>query len=193
MKPVRPGMVPAGSLKRSGPLQRKQKEQTVAALHETLGGMNLMVVTHQTGLTVAEMTSLRRRVRDAGAGFKVTKNRLAKIALDGTKFVGVADLFRGPTAIAYSADPVAAAKAVADYANENAKLVILGGALGERRLDAEGVKALAKLPSLDELRGRIIGMLQTPASRVASVLNAPAGQVARVLAAYGAKEDAPAA
>ena len=174
-------------------MQRKQKEQAVAALHETLGGMNLMVVTHQTGLTVAEMTSLRRRVRDAGAGFKVTKNRLAKIALDGTKFAGVADLFRGPTAIAYSADPVAAAKAVADYANENAKLVILGGALGERQLDAEGVKALAKLPSLDELRGRLIGMLQTPASRVAGVLSAPAGQVARVLAAYGAKEDAPAA
>lgn len=175
-------------------MQRKQKEQTVAALHQTLSGMNLMVVTHQTGMTVAELTALRRRVRDAGAGFKVTKNRLAKIAIDGTPFVGVADLFRGPTAIAYSTDPVAAAKAVADYANENAKLVILGGALGERRLDAEAVKALAKLPSLDQLRAQLIGLLQTPAARVAGVLNAPAGQLARVFAAYAKKdEEAPAA
>lgn len=168
-------------------MQRKQKEQTVAALHETLGGMNLMVVTHQTGMTVAELTTLRRRMRDAGAGFRVTKNRLAKIALDGTPFSGAADLFRGPTAIAFSADPVSAAKVAADYANENAKLVILGGALGDRKLDAEGVKALAKLPSLDELRAQLIGMLQTPASRIVGVLSAPGGQLARVFAAYAEK------
>jgi len=174
-------------------LQRKQKEQTVAALHETLGGMSLMVVTHQSGLTVAELTALRRRMREAGAGFKVTKNRLAKIALDGTPFAAIADLFRGPTAIAYSADPVSAAKVVNDYANENSKLVILGGALGEQRLDAEAVKALARLPSLEELRAQLVGLLQTPATRVASVLNAPGGQIARVLAAYADKGEAPAA
>ena len=170
-------------------MQRKQKEQSVAALHESLGGMNLMVVAHQTGMTVAELTVLRRRMRAAGAGFRVTKNRLAKIALDGTPFEGLSDLFRGPTAIAFSADPVAAAKVTADYANENAKLVILGGALGDRRLDADAIKALAKLPSLDELRGQLVGMLQTPASRIVGVLNAPAGQLARVFAAYGAKEE----
>ncbi len=174
-------------------MQRKQKEQTVAALHETLGGMSLMVVTHQSGLTVAELTALRRRMREAGAGFKVTKNRLAKIALDGTPFAAIADLFRGPTAIAYSADPVSAAKVVNDYANENSKLVILGGALGEQRLDAEAVKALARLPSLEELRAQLVGLLQTPATRVASVLNAPGGQIARVLAAYADKGEAPAA
>ena len=170
-------------------MQRKQKEQTVTALQKTLGGMNLMVVTHQTGMTVAELTVLRRRMRDAGAGFRVTKNRLAKIALDGTPFVSVADLFRGPTAIAFSADPVAAAKVAAEYANENSKLVILGGALGDRRLDAEGVKALAKLPSLDALRGQLVGLLQTPATRVASVLAAPAGQLARVFGAYSRKDE----
>ena len=171
-------------------MQRKQKEQTVTALHEALGGMNLMVVAHQTGMTVAELTALRRRMRDAGAGFRVTKNRLAKIALDGTPFAGTADLFRGPTAIAFSVDPVAAARVATDFANENTKLVILGGALGERRLDAEGVKTLARLPSLDELRGRLIGMLQTPETRVAAVLAAPGGQLARVFGAYGSKEDA---
>ena len=170
-------------------MQRKQKEQSVTALHDSLSGMNLMVVTHQTGMTVAELTTLRRRMRDAGAGFRVTKNRLAKIAIDGTPFAGVSDLFRGPTAIAFSADPVAAAKVANDYANENAKLVILGGALGERKLDADDVKALAKLPSLDALRSQLVGLLQTPASRIVGVLSAPGAQVARVLSAYATKDE----
>jgi len=171
-------------------MQRKQKEQAVAALHQTLGESTLVVVTHQTGMTVAETTALRRRMRDAGAGFKVTKNRLAKRALEGTSFAGLSDLFTGPTAVAYSADPVAAAKVVADYANQNAKLTIIGGALGTQSLDAEGVKALAKLPSLDELRAKLVGMIQTPATRVAQVVNAPAGQLARVFSAYGNSDEA---
>lgn len=171
-------------------MQRKQKEQAVAALHQTLGESTLVVVTHQTGMTVAETTTLRRRMRDAGAGFKVTKNRLAKRALEGTSFEGLSDLFTGPTAVAYSADPVAAAKVVADYANQNAKLTIIGGALGTQSLDAEGVKALAKLPSLDELRAKLVGMIQTPATRVAQVVNAPAGKLARVFSAYGNSDEA---
>lgn len=171
-------------------MQRKQKEQAVAALHQTLGESTLVVVTHQTGMTVAETTTLRRRMRDAGAGFKVTKNRLAKRAIEGTTFEGLTDLFTGPTAVAYSADPVAAAKVVADYANQNSKLTIIGGALGSQALDAEGVKALAKLPSLDELRGKLVGLIQTPATRVAQVLNAPAGQLARVFSAYGSSDEA---
>lgn len=171
-------------------MQRKQKEQAVAALHQTLGESTLVVVTHQTGMTVAETTTLRRRMRDAGAGFKVTKNRLAKRAIEGTTFEGLADLFTGPTAVAYSADPVAAAKVVADYANQNSKLTIIGGALGSQALDAEGVKALAKLPSLDELRGKLVGLIQTPATRVAQVMNAPAGQLARVFSAYGSSDEA---
>lgn len=171
-------------------MQRKQKEQAVAALHHTLGESTLVVVTHQTGMTVAETTTLRRRMRDAGAGFKVTKNRLAKRALEGTTFEGLTDLFTGPTAVAYSADPVAAAKVVAEFANQNSKLTIIGGALGSQALDAEGVKALAKLPSLDELRGKLVGLIQTPATRVAQVLNAPAGQLARVFSAYGSSDEA---
>jgi large subunit ribosomal protein L10 len=168
---------------------RAQKEERVAELQQTLSGMSLMVVAHQTGMTVAELTALRRRVRDAGAGFKVTKNRLAKIAVTGTHFEALKDLFTGPTAVAFSSDPVAAAKVIADFANENQKLTIVGGALAGRTLDAEGVKALAKLPSLDQLRSQLVGLLQTPATRVAQVLNAPAGQLARVFGAYARKED----
>ena len=172
---------------------RAQKEERVAELQETISGMSLMVVAHQTGMTVAELTALRRRVRDAGAGLKVTKNRLAKIAVTGTPFEGLKDLFSGPTAVAFSTDPVAAAKVIADYANENQKLTIVGGALSGRTLDAEGVKALAKLPSLDQLRGQLIGLLQTPATRIVTVLNAPAGQLARVFAAYAEKDSSEAA
>lgn len=171
-------------------MQRQQKEELVATLHQTFTETNLLVVTHQTGLTVAQMTNLRRRMRDAGAGFKVTKNRLAKIALDGTKFAMLSDLFTGPTAIAFSGDPVAAAKVAVEYANQNDKLVVIGGALGEQVLDADGIKALAKLPSLDELRGRLIGVLQAPAAQVARICAAPAGQLARVLAAYAEKDAA---
>ncbi len=171
-------------------MDRKEKSELVAALHEKFSEAGLVVVTHNQGLTVAEMTDLRRRVRGAGAGFKVTKNRLTRLALAGTKFEGLGNLFTGPTAIAYSKDPVAAAKAVVDFAKGNEKLVILGAALGSNVLNVEGVKALATLPSLDELRGRLLGMLQTPATRIAGVLQAPGGQIARVLAAYAKKDEA---
>ena len=171
-------------------MDRTQKEATIADLNSKLQDAGLVVVTHHLGLTVAEVTNLRGKVRAAGASFKVTKNRLARRALKGTQFEGIDGLFKGPTAIAYSKDPVAAAKAVADYAKTNEKLVIIGAALGNQVLDAEGVKALASLPSLDELRARLVGMIQTPATRIAGVLQAPGGQVARVLAAYAKKDEA---
>lgn len=165
-------------------MERAKKEQLVADLGVTFGGATLVVVTHQNGLTVAESTDLRRRMLAAGASYKVTKNRLAKLALAGTPYEGLADLFEGPTAIAYSTDPVAAAKVAVGYAKDNEKLTVIGGALGENRLDADGIKALATLPSLDELRAKLVGMISTPATRIAGVLQAPAGQVARVLAAH---------
>ncbi len=171
-------------------MDRKEKSELVAALHEKFDEAGLVVVTHNQGLTVTEMTDLRRKVRGAGAGFKVTKNRLTRLALAGTKFEGLSNLFTGPTAIAYSQDPVAAAKAVVDFAKGNEKLVILGAALGGNVLNVDGVKALATLPSLDELRARLLGMVQTPATRIAGVLQAPGGQVARVLAAYAKKDEA---
>jgi len=139
------------------------------------------------------MTDLRRKMSGAGASFKVTKNRLTRLALAGTRFEGISSLFTGPTAIAYSRDPVAAAKVAVEYSKNNAKLVILGGALGADLLDIEGVKALATLPSLDELRGRLLGMIQTPATRIAAVLRAPAGQLARVLNAQAEKGSSEAA
>jgi large subunit ribosomal protein L10 len=168
-------------------VDRTEKQQLITSLHETLKKAELVVITQQTGLTVAEVTNLRRQMRQAGAGYKVTKNRLARRALDGTQFEGLKALFTGPTAIAYSADPVAAAKVAVTYANSNDKLTIVGGAMGSQVLDSDGVKALATLPSLDELRAKIIGILQTPATRVASVLQAPAGQLARVFKAYASK------
>jgi large subunit ribosomal protein L10 len=168
-------------------VDRTEKQQLITSLHETLKKAELVVITQQTGLTVAEVTNLRRQMRQAGAGYKVTKNRLARLALDGTQFEGLKSLFTGPTAIAYSADPVAAAKVAVTYANSNDKLTIVGGAMGSQVLDSDGVKALATLPSLDELRAKIIGILQTPATRVAAVLQAPAGQLARVFKAYASK------
>jgi large subunit ribosomal protein L10 len=165
-------------------VERAKKEQLVADLGVTFGGAALVVVTHQNGLTVAESTDLRRRMLAAGASFKVTKNRLAKLALAGTPYEGLSDLFEGPTAIAYSTDPVAAAKVAVGYAKDNEKLTVIGGALGDIRLDADGIKALAMLPSLDELRAKLVGMISTPATRIAGVLQAPAGQLARVLAAH---------
>ena len=159
----------------------------VHSLHLSLAEAAVLVVTHQSGMTVAEVTDLRRQMRAAGASFKVTKNRLARLALKGTRFEGLVSLFTGPTAIAYSADPVVAAKVAVEFANSNEKLVIVGGGLGERVLDQSGIKALAKLPSLTELRGRIAGLLQAPAAKLAGVLQAPAGQLARVFQAYGSK------
>jgi large subunit ribosomal protein L10 len=171
-------------------VDRLQKEQLVSSLHETFVTSSLVVVTHQVGLTVAESTDLRRRMRAAGAGFKVTKNRLTRIALEGTPFQPLTSLFVGPTAIAFSEDPVVAAKVTVEFANRNTKLTILGGGLGDRVLDVNGVKALATLPSLDELRAKLIAMIQTPATRVAGVLQAPAGQLARVFNAYATKDQA---
>ena len=168
---------------------RSEKAEAIAELNQTFKGANLVVVTRQTGLTVAEVTDLRRKIRAAGASYKVTKNRLTLRALEGTSFTALGSLFSGPTAIAYSEDPVAAAKVVAAFAKTNEKLTIVGGALGEKVLDVAGVQALATLPSLDALRGKIIGLLQAPATKVAGVLQAPAGQLARVFGAYGAKED----
>jgi large subunit ribosomal protein L10 len=171
-------------------VNRTEKEQTVASLKQMFDDSAIVVVTHYSGLTVAEMTDLRSRMREAGAQFKVTKNRLTRLALEGTTFQPLTDLFTGPTAIAFSADPVAAAKVTAAFAKDNEKLVILGGAFGEQMLDVNGVKTLASLPSLDELRGKLVGLLQAPATKIAGVLQAPAGQVARVIGAYGAKEAA---
>ena len=165
-------------------MDRSQKEALVASLHETFEGSAGVVVTHYSGLTVAEITDLRERMRAAGASFKVTKNRLTRLALAGTKYEGLSELFSGPTAIAFSVDPVAPAKVVSDFAKNNEKLVILGGGVGAEVLDVSGIQALASLPSLDESRAKIVGLLSTPASRIASVLQAPGGQVARVISAY---------
>lgn len=171
-------------------MDRAQKTELVTSLNGVFADAGVVVVTHYIGLSVPEMSDLRARMADAGASFKVTKNRLAKLALEGTPASGISELFQGPTAIAYSNDPVAAPKVAAGFAKENEKLVILGGTMGETVLDANGVKALASLPSLDELRGKIVGMLNTPATQIAGVLQAPAGQVARVLGAYAAKSEA---
>lgn len=171
-------------------MNRAQKEEQVAMLNALFGAATLVVVTRPVGLTVAQATDLRRRMRDAGALFKVTKNRLTRLALKGTAFEGLDGLFVGPTAIAYSDDPVAAARVAVDFAEKNDTLGIMGGGLGEQVLDAAQVTALAKLPSLDELRGRLVGIIQTPATRLAGVLQAPAGQVARVMGAYANKDAA---
>lgn len=171
-------------------MDRTSKEEVVASLKQTFEESELVVVTHYSGMTVADMTDLRGRMREADASFKVTKNRLTRLALQGTKFEDLSGLMSGPTALAYSTDPVAAAKIAVNYSKDNEKLVILGGVFNGQTLDVEGVKTLAKLPSLDELRGKLVGMIQTPATRIAGVLQAPAGQVARVIGAYGQGEEA---
>jgi len=171
-------------------VDRVAKEQMVSDLHSVFDEANLVVVTHYSGLTVKELGDLRGQMREAEARFKVTKNRLARLALAGTKFEGLADMFTGPTAIAYSDDPVAAAKVTVNFAKGNDKLIVLGGAMGEEQLDATGVKALATLPSLDELRGKLVGLINSPATKVAGVLQAPAGQLARVMSARAKQSDA---
>lgn len=169
-------------------MERSKKEALVAELHDTFEKSNLVVVTHHKGLTVAEVSDLRQQMRAAGAGFKVTKNRLAKIALKGTKFEHLEDQFVGPTAVAYSEDAVAAAKVCAEFGKKNDKLEILSGGLNGQGLTKEQVDNLASLPSLDELRGKLIGLIQAPATKVAGVVQAPAGKLARVFAAYGSSE-----
>ncbi len=171
-------------------MDRGQKEDLVASMHQTFDDAGLVVVTHYSGLTVSELGVLRSQMREVGASFKVTKNRLTRRAIDGTKFSGLSDMFIGPTAIAYSDDPVAAAKAAVNFAKKNDKLVVLGGALGEELLDVAGVRALAALPGLDELRAKIVGLVVAPATKIAGILQAPGGQVARVIAAKAAQGEA---
>ncbi len=170
-------------------MDRSQKEEQVASLKQTFEDSEIVVVTHYIGMTMPEMTDLRSRMQQAGASFKVTKNRLTRLALQDTDFESLTDLMTGPTALAYSTDPVAAAKTAVNYSKDNDKLVILGGVLNGQALDVDGVKNLAKLPSLDELRSKLIAMINTPATRIAGVLQAPAAQVARVIGAYAAKGD----
>jgi large subunit ribosomal protein L10 len=165
-------------------VDRIEKREFVAALSTVFADTSMVVVTRNEGLTVADVTELRRRMRAAGASFKVAKNRLALLALDGTRFDGLAPLMKGPTAISWSTDPVAVAKAAVDFAKTNDKFVLVGGALGTQLLDVAGVKALAELPSLDSLRAKLLGLLNAPATKIAGVLQAPAGQLARVFAAY---------
>jgi large subunit ribosomal protein L10 len=171
-------------------MDRAAKEELVASLHRTFNETSAVVVAHYSGLTVAELGTLRVQMRGAGASVKVIKNRLARRAISGTPYAGLESLFHGPTAVAFASDPVAPAKVATAFAKKNAKLIIIGGGLGNQVLDTAGVQALASLPSLDELRATLVGLLNAPATRVAGVLQAPAGQLARVIAAYGAKDEA---
>jgi len=171
-------------------VDRAEKKELVATLNKVFSDAAVVVVSHNKGITVSQMNDLRARMAKAGATVKVAKNRLAMLALEGTGAEGIKDLFKGPTMIAYSSDPVVAPKIAAEFAKGNEKFVILGGALGTTVMDAARVKALAELPSLDQLRAKLLGMLQTPATRIAGVLQAPAGQVARVIAAHANKNQA---
>ena len=171
-------------------MDRAQKHETVEALNATMGQVSAVVVTRNLGLSVAQSTDLRQRMRDAGASYKVTKNRLARIAIAGTDYEALGDLLIGPVALATSADPVAAAKVVVDFAKTNDRLEIVGGAMGSQMLDVNGVKALAELPSLDELRAKIVGLVQAPATKLAQLTAAPGAQLARVFNAYATKDAA---
>ena len=171
-------------------MDRTEKAEAVSSLNATLSDAASVVIVRNLGLTVAQSTVLRQQMRDAGASFKVTKNRLAKIALDGTPYTGLGEFLTGPTAIASSTDPVAAAKIAVEFAKTNDKLEIVGGGMGDTLLDVDGVKALASLPSLDELRAKIIGLVQAPATKLAQIAAAPAGQLARVFGAYATKDAA---
>ena len=171
-------------------MDRSEKQSLVESLQTLFSKSTLVVVTQQAGLTVKEVTDLLRQMRTAGATYKVTKNRLARLALKGTPYQELGSLFTGPTAVACSQDPVAAAKVAVKYAESNEKLTILGGSLGDRKLDVAAIKSLAKLPSIDSLRAKLLGLLNAPATKVAGVLQAPAGQLARVVGAYAAKGEA---
>ncbi|HHZ10419.1 MAG TPA: 50S ribosomal protein L10 [Rhizobiales bacterium] len=171
-------------------MDRAEKREFVTGLNEAFQNAGSVVVAHYAGITVAQMNDLRSKMRAAGGTVKVAKNRLAKIALQGTGSEGIVDLFKGQTLVAYSTDPIAAPKVASEFAKGNDKLVILGGAMGATALDADGVKALATLPSLDELRAKLVGMIATPATRIAQVVNAPAAQLARVFGAYARKDEA---
>jgi large subunit ribosomal protein L10 len=171
-------------------VDRAEKTELVSQYNRIFKDAGVIVVTHYSGLSVAEISDLRNKMAEVGGTVTVTKNRLVKLALAGTSAEGIEDLFSGPTAIAYSSDPVAAPRIAANFAKGNENLVILGGVMGETTLDADGVKNLASLPSLDELRGKLVGLLNAPATKVAGVLQAPAGQLARVMGAKAAKGEA---
>ena len=179
-----------GGLSMENGMDRAQKPQVVSDLNAVFGEVGVVVVTRNLGLTVAQSTDLRTKMREAGATYKVTKNSLAKIASKGTAYEQIGDMLTGPIALASSVDPVAAAKVAIDFAKTTDKLEIVGGAMGATALDANGVKALATMPSLDELRAKIVGLLVAPATKLATVTQAPAAQLARVFGAYGAKEAA---
>ncbi|WP_347302868.1 50S ribosomal protein L10 [Croceibacterium sp. TMG7-5b_MA50] len=171
-------------------MDRSQKADSVAQLSEVFGEAGVVVITRNLGLSVAQSTVLRTKMREVGATYKVAKNSLAKLAIKDTDYSGLDSFLSGPTAISYSTDPVAAAKAVVDFAKSTDKIEIVGGSMGAQVLDPEGVKALASMPSLDELRGTIIGLVQAPATKIAQLTTAPAAKLARVFAAYGDKEAA---
>ncbi|EJF80640.1 50S ribosomal protein L10 [Bartonella sp. DB5-6] len=169
-------------------VNRAEKREFVTWLNEAFRKSGSVVVAHYSGLTVSQMNDLRSKMGEAGGAVKVAKNRLAKIALQGTESESIVDLFTGQTLIAYSEDPITAPKVAVDFAKSNDKFVILGGSMGATNLSVDAVKSLASLPSLNELRAKLVGMISTPAARIAQVVNAPAGQVARVIGAY-AQED----
>jgi large subunit ribosomal protein L10 len=171
-------------------VDRAAKSELVTSLNTIFKETGVVVVAHYAGLTVADMQNLRRQMGQVGATVKVAKNRLAKIALDGTEVASISPLLKGPTLLAYSSDPVAAPKVAVNFAKTNDKLVILGGAMGATALNADGVKALATLPSLDEMRAKLIGLVQAPATKIAQVVTAPAAKVARVFKAYAEKSEA---
>ena len=170
-------------------MDRAEKKDAVAALNDVFSKSSVVVVAHYSGLTVAQIQRLRKQMKAAGASVQVAKNRLAQIALKGTDVASIGHLLKGPTLIAHSADPVAAAKAAVAFAKEHDKFVLLGGAMGKTALDVDGVKALATLPSLDELRAKLLGLITAPATKLAQLANAPAAKLARVFGAY-AKRDA---
>ncbi len=171
-------------------MDRSQKAHAVADLNAIFNESGVVVVTRNLGLTVAQSTELRGKMREAGASYKVAKNRLARLALKDTDYDGLGDMLTGPTALATSSDPVAAAKAAVEFAKTNDRLEIVGGSMGGEMLDEAGVRSLASLPSLDELRGTIVGLVQAPATKIARVMVEPAAKLARVFGAQGAKEAA---
>lgn len=171
-------------------MDRAEKRELVTSLNQVFANAGVVVVAHYSGLTVAQMSALRRQMKQAGGSLKVAKNRLAKIALEGTDVGHIGSLLKGPTVLAFSQDPVAAPKVASDFAKGNERFVILGGAMGKTALDPEGVKALATLPSLDELRARLVGLIQAPATKIAQLTTAPAAKLARVIQAYAKKDEA---
>jgi large subunit ribosomal protein L10 len=171
-------------------LDRAEKKELVASLHEVFAKTSVVVVAHYSGLTVAQMQTLRKQMKQAGARVQVAKNRLAQIALKGTDVASVGALLKGPALIAYSDDPVAAPKVAVAFAKDYEKFVLLGGAMGKTALDVDGVKALATMPSLDELRAKLVGLVQAPATKLAQLTTAPAAKLARVVGAYAAKDAA---